>query len=253
MVICSVMKTPRLTGFLAPAALTACGLGIGFLSTAAAPTASAQPCPDREVVFARGTGEPPGVGPTGQAFVDALGARLGGKPFSVYPVNYPATDQWATGIDGVQDASDHVVSMATNCPKTQMVLGGFSQGAAVMGFVTSPTVPDGIDPATVPKPLDPKVADNVAAVVLFGTPNARAMNFLNQPPVAIGPVYQNKTLQLCVPEDPICSEGMNFGAHDSYPDEGNLVNQGADFAASRLLAPPGAPVPPPPTRQGFPD
>ena len=33
------------------------------------PVASAQPCPDIEVVFARGTAEPPGVGGTGQAFV----------------------------------------------------------------------------------------------------------------------------------------------------------------------------------------
>ena len=36
------------------------------------PGASADPCPDVEVVFARGTFEPPGVGDTGQAFVDAL-------------------------------------------------------------------------------------------------------------------------------------------------------------------------------------
>ncbi|SPX88524.1 cutinase [Mycobacterium xenopi] len=90
----------------------------------------------------------------------------------VYPVNYPASDQWDTGIDGIRDAGAHVQSTATNCPKTKMVLGGFSQGAAVMGFVTSPAVPDGVDPATVPKPLQPEVADHVAAVVLFGTPNA---------------------------------------------------------------------------------
>jgi hypothetical protein len=48
------------------------------------------------VVFARGTGELPGVGPTGQAFVDALRPQIGEKSFEVYPVNYPATDQWAT-------------------------------------------------------------------------------------------------------------------------------------------------------------
>jgi len=39
-------------------------------------------------------------------------------------------------------------------------------------------VPDGVDPATVPKPLDPAVAEHVSSVVLFGTPNLRAMNYL---------------------------------------------------------------------------
>ena len=139
------------------------------------PSASAQPCPDIQVVFARGTGEPPGVGATGQAFIDALRPQIGEKSFEVYPVNYPATDQWATGADGIRDAVTHVVSMAGSCPKTQMVLGGFSQGAAVMGFVTSAAVPDGVDPATVPKPLQPEVAAHVAAVVLFGLPNTRAI------------------------------------------------------------------------------
>jgi hypothetical protein len=135
-----------------------------------------------------------------------------------------------------------------------MVLGGYSQGAAVMGFVTSAAVPDGVDPATVPKPLSPDVAKHVAAVVLFGTPNVRAMNFLGQPQVVIGPVYQAKTIKVCVPEDPVCSDGMNFAAHDTYATDANFIDTGADFAASRLgpspAAPPppalGGPLPPPP-------
>ena len=62
----------------------------GFLGTPV-PSASAEPCPDVEVIFARGTGEPPGVGGVGQAFVDALRADAGGKSVSVYPVNYAAS------------------------------------------------------------------------------------------------------------------------------------------------------------------
>ncbi|GJF13142.1 cutinase [Mycolicibacterium cyprinidarum] len=197
------------------------------------PTAAAAPCPDVEVVFARGTGEPPGVGPTGQAFVDALGARIGGKTLGVYPVNYPASSDWPTGAEGIRDAGVHVVSMAATCPQTKMVLGGYSQGAAVMGFVTSAAVPDGVDPATVPKPLQPEVADNVAAVVLFGKPNARAMNLLGEPQVVIGPLYQEKTIQLCVANDPICSDGLEFAAHDRYIQNGT-IDQGAAFAADRL-------------------
>lgn len=196
--------------------------------------ASAERCLDAEVVFARGTGEPAGVGPTGQAFVDGLRPRIGGRSLGVYPVNYPASDQWETGVDGIRDAGAHVVSMAGRCPQTKMVLGGYSQGAAVMGFVTSAAVPDGVDPATVPKPLAPEVADHVAAVVLFGMPNVRAMNFLGQPPVVIGPTYQAKTVKVCVVEDPVCSDGLNFAAHNSYADDRGMIGQGVDFAASRL-------------------
>nr|WP_245835966.1 cutinase family protein [Mycobacterium rhizamassiliense] len=207
-----------------------------------APMASADACPDAQVVFARGTGEDPGVGPTGQAFVDNLRGREPGKSVDVYAVNYPASNEWSTGLDGIRDATTHVISEAGSCPKTKMVLSGFSQGAAVMGFVTSAQVPDGVDPATVPKPLSPDIANHVAAVVLFGTPNVRAMNFLGQPPLVIGPTYQGKTIKVCATDDPVCSDGMNFAAHDTYADDGAMIDKGAAFAASRIDAGPGAPA-----------
>jgi cutinase len=45
--------------------------------------ASAGPCPDVEVVFVRGTTEPPGVGFTGQAFVDSLTSKVPGRSVGV--------------------------------------------------------------------------------------------------------------------------------------------------------------------------
>lgn len=169
---------------------------------------------------------------------------MGDKSFSVYPVNYPATDQWSTGVDGIRDAGAHVTKTAADCPDTKMVLGGYSQGAAVMGFVTSAAIPDGVDPATVPKPLQPEVAEKVAAVVLYGTPHIRAMNFLGEPPVVIGQQYQGKTLKVCAPEDFVCSDGMNFAVHTSAGYDG-LINQGVDFAADHLgLQPAPSTVPP---------
>jgi cutinase len=239
------MIAPHLVRFVGPAVVTAWGLSASVLTGVAVPVASAQ-CPDVQVVFARGTGEDPGVGPTGQAFVDDLRGRVGPRSFEVYPVNYPASEEWSTGLDGIRDAGAHVVSMAQSCPKTQMVLGGYSQGAAVMGFVTSSAVPDGVDPGTVPKPLDPAVAEHVSSVVLFGMPNVRAMNYLNQPPVSIGPAYAGKTIKVCAPEDPVCSDGMNFAAHDTYAADGAMIDKGAAFAAGRLgPAAPGAPAPSP--------
>jgi len=208
------------------------------------PSASAQPCPDVEVVFARGTTED-GVGPTGQAFVDSLRARVGAKSIGVYPVNYPATTDFPTAIDGVRDASSHVRSTVANCPRTAMVLGGYSQGAAVMGFVTANAVPDGVTASDVPSPMPPDVADHVAAVALFGKPNERFMRVINQPPVTVGPLYAGKTIDLCVPDDPICSGGTDFNRHMEYAETG-MVDQAATFTAGHLVANPAPAAPPSP-------
>ncbi|MEB3981135.1 cutinase family protein [Mycobacterium sp. 663a-19] len=244
------MIARRIPRFLASAAVAASGVSAAVLASAI-PSSSADPCPDVQVVFARGTDDPPGLGPTGQAFVDSLRPRIGAKSLDVYPVNYPATHDWTNaGEEGIRDAGAHVVSMAHDCPNTKMVLGGYSQGAAVMGFVTSAAVPNGIDPATVPKPLDPEVANHISSVVLFALPSDKAMNFFGEPPVVIGPLYQAKTIKVCAPGDPICSDGMNFAAHDTYSTNVAMIDTGATFAAGRvvsdLAAPPTA-VPGAPT------
>jgi cutinase len=197
------------------------------------PSATAEPCPDVEVVFARGTFEPPGVGGTGQAFVDSLRSQVGGKSVGVYAVNYPASTDFARAVDGIFDASAHIQNTAANCPNTKMVLGGFSQGAAVMGFVTADVVPDGKLAADVPRPMPPEVADQVAAVALFGKPSNRFMGSIGEPPVVIGPLYAAKTIDLCVPNDPICADAGEMFAHGLYAADG-MVDQAAAFAASRL-------------------
>ncbi|WP_052734884.1 cutinase family protein [Mycolicibacter arupensis] len=197
------------------------------------PLAFADPCPDVQVLFARGTTEDPGLGATGQAFVDSLRARLPERPMDVYAIDYPATNDWPTGIQGIRDATSHIEATAANCPDTKMVLSGFSQGAAVMGFSTANAIPDGVEGVDIPRPMPPEVADHVAAVVLFGTPNERAMNFLGQPPLVIGPAYVPKTIQLCMPEDPVCSEGLNFSAHAPGAYNG-IADEGASYAANRL-------------------
>jgi cutinase len=210
------------------------------------PYASAQPCPDVEVVFARGTGEPPGVGGVGQAFVDALRSQAGGRSVGVYPVNYPASADFGGGIqfaltivEGVRDTGSHVESTAANCPNTRMVIGGYSQGAVVAGFVTSAEIPPGIPPEFVPmlpKPMPPEVADHVAAVALFGRPSDQFLRQVGSPPMVIGPLYTAKTIDLCAPGDTICDGAPAGGptfAHGSYPVNG-MVGEAATFAASRL-------------------
>ena len=52
------MSARRIARFLGAVVVTTWAV----LLNPAVPSASAQPCPDVEVVFARGTAEPPGVG-----------------------------------------------------------------------------------------------------------------------------------------------------------------------------------------------
>jgi cutinase len=184
--------------------------------------AAAAPCPDVEVVFARGTTEPPGVGGIGQAFVDSLRSQLGGRSVGVYAVNYPASRDFVNSTPaGADDASAHVQSMAGNCPNTRIVLGGYSQGAAVIDLATTR--------------MPPQVADHVAAAAVFGGPRTVFADTLSPGPLpAIGPLYAGKTVELCVPNDPICFEGgWDMRAHGAYVQSG-MVNQAAAFAASRL-------------------
>ena len=225
--------------------------GIAILTTSALlsaqiPAASAQQCPDVEVVFARGTSEPPGVGGVGQVFVDTLRSQVGTRSVDVYPVNYVASSDFGdrvvfaqTVVDGIRDAGAHVEATAANCPNTKIVIGGYSQGAVVAGYVTAAVIPDGV-PAEyrsyLPNPMPPDVANHVAAVVLFGKPSAQWLSEAGAPPIVIGPLYVPKTIDLCADGDTICNGAPLGGptiAHAMYPMNG-MVNQAAQFAAGRL-------------------
>lgn len=233
---------PRQTARLVAAVLlSACGL----LSAPMA-ISSAQQCPDVEAVFARGTGEPAGVGGIGEPFVDELRTAIGPKSLDVYPVNYEASSNFSdrvefarSVVDGIKDASSHIETTAANCPKTRIVLGGYSQGAAVAGAVTTASIPAGI-PAEylsfLPKPMPPEIASHVAAVTLFGKPSAQWLQNYGAPAVVIGPLYVPKTDDLCADGDTICNGdpgGLPSFAHSSYPVNG-MTAQAAGFAASHL-------------------
>jgi cutinase len=183
---------------------------IGPQVTGPASAAEDSSCSDVEVVFARGTFEAPGVGATGQAFVDALNSRLGGKSVEVYGVNYPASLDFQAATNGIADAANKIQAIAASCPKTRIVLGGYSQGAAVAGYTTTDTVPAGVAlPDGVAGTLPPAVASHVAAVVLFGTPSDGFLSLVaqNAPPIAVGHLFAAKTIELCNPGDPICFPG----------------------------------------------
>ncbi len=168
----------------------------------------------------------------GQQFVDALRWRLGGRSVGVYAVNFPAVPEFGPTVAGVTDAAGHITDVTAGCPDTAVVLGGYSRGAALIGYVTEPTVPaEGF-----PAPLPPEVADSVAAVVLLGKPSPAFLDSIGAPPVVVGSGYAPKTIELCALGDPICSAGTDGAAHAAYATNG-MTTQAADFAAERLRPP----------------
>ena len=180
-------------------------------------------CPGVEVVFARGTDEPPGVGKVGGAFVNSLRQQTG-KSVGTYGVNYPANKDFLAAADGANDASNHIQQMAGNCPNTKLVLGGYSQGAAVIDIVTAAPLPG----LGFRQPLPAAAADHVAAVALFGNPSGRASGLMS----ALTPEFGGKTIDLCNPGDPICSGGNQWASHLSYVP--GLTNKAASFVASKV-------------------
>ena len=145
---------------------------------------------------------------------------MGERSLGVHAVDYPASRDFAASTRaGADDAVAHVQAVTAGCPDTRVVLGGYSQGAGVMDVATTEL---------------PEAVDNVAAVALFGGPRSSFADTLSPGPLPrVGQAYVAKTVDLCVPNDPICAEGgFDMGAHTAYVQTG-LVNQAAQFAASR--------------------
>ena len=236
------MRARSLARFVS-AALVAMGLPL----TMSVQSATAAPCADIEVVFARGTVEPlPPLGLTGTAFVETLRASAGGRSVGSYGVEYQASGDFSnptafarTVLDGISDAQRHVEFIATTCPGTRIVIGGYSQGAVVAGFATMDGVPPGVAPEYdqyIPPPLPPEIASHVAAVVLFAKPSDRFMTDIGAPPIHVSPLYAGKTVEYCIPGDTICNGAPVGGPnalHVLYVVDGSTVNA-ANFVLSRL-------------------
>lgn len=190
----------------------------------AVPVADAAACNDVEVVFARGTTEEPGIGRVGQAFVDDLRGRVRNRTIGVYPVNYPASLDFLAAADGANDASAFIQRVAVRCPATRLVLGGYSQGAAIIDVLAS--VPFPIIGFTNPLPMD--VTNKVAALAVFGNPAGKIGL-----PLTSSPFYGSKAIDLCNVGDPVCSSGNDVPAHRSYGPDGQTARAAA-FVAARL-------------------
>lgn len=188
----------------------------------ASPPASADPCSDVSVVFARGTHQEPGLGNVGQAFVDSLTQQVAPRSVDVYAVNYPANDDYHnSATSGADDAAAHIQGTVASCPKTKIVLGGYSQGATVINLASNQ--------------MPAQVANNVAAVAFFGEPSSQFSSALwgGGPLPTLNPAYAGKLISQCTADDPICTGGANIMAHVVYIENG-MTTQAATFAANRV-------------------
>ncbi|MEY8017961.1 cutinase family protein [Mycobacterium servetii] len=209
----------------------------GLLSTSGAvPVASADSCPDAQVIFARGTNEPAGIGRVGEAFVDSLRQQAGGLDIGTYAVNYNASKLQIHTGDGANDVISHIKSFTSSCPTTKLVLGGYSQGADVIDIVSGVPI-GGINWGS---SLPPQYAADVAAVAVFGDVADRSGRSL----AAQSSLFGSKVIDLCNPTDPICHAGP--GNEWTGHTEGYVpvyTTQAAAFVASKLLAGTGRQVP----------
>lgn len=212
------------------ASFSACLITAAAVSVAAAAPAQSAPCPDVELVFARGTSEPSGIGRVGQALSDQLAANLGERTLGVYAVNYPASYDFLTAADGANDATNRIAQLADACPYTRFVLGGYSQGAAVVDMLLGiPPLGDKVGDVGSSPPMPQSLASRVAAVAVFGNPSTK----FGIPVTAAPPPFAGKGIDMCANGDPICSQGRNPFAHTSY-EKSDMVSQAAGFVSSLL-------------------
>ncbi|KAL9126455.1 MAG: hypothetical protein Q9217_004493 [Psora testacea] len=142
-------------------------------------------CKPVTVIFARGTIELGNVGSiTGPPFFNALDVILGPNKLAVQGVDYPATILgYLAGGDqgGAQTLADLTEQAARQCPDTQIVLSGYSQGAQVVHLGEAK--------------ISPETAARVAAVVLFGDPKKGQ---------ALKNIDESKVKTFCFIADLIC-------------------------------------------------
>lgn len=194
-----------------------------------APVASAESCPQAELIFARGRLEAPGAGQIGNALVSAVRDKTG-KNVRLYAVKYPADTQ----VDiGANDMSQRISYMTGTCPDTRLVLGGYSLGAAVTDVVVAvPIAAFGFK-----NPMPDGADGKIAAITLFGNGSqwvGPIANFTN-------PALRDKIIELCHGDDPICNPTDPNNWQDYWPDhlapayiKAGMVNQAADFVAGRI-------------------
>ncbi|KAJ5996330.1 hypothetical protein N7522_007990 [Penicillium canescens] len=159
-------------------------------------------CKELTFIFARGSDEMGNMGSVVGPPVATQLKSLTGDKVSVQGVTYAATagSNVSLGANGGPVMAKLVKQALSQCPKTKVVLGGYSQGSMVVHNAANSLS-----------------ADQVSGAVLFGDP------FKAQ---AVGKLDSSKVKEYCATGDPVCLNGANVLAHLSY---GSDAKEAAQF------------------------
>ncbi|KAH7156442.1 cutinase [Dactylonectria macrodidyma] len=195
------------------------------LATASDTAPSYGDCPfGIHVIVARASNEPPGAGIMG-ALANQI---LGGVPGSTMAtLDYPAKFEpyIPSQTEGVVNLTKMIKKFAKNCPNTDIILMGYSQGAHVISDVLCGASENGF-PTT--KPLGTAITNKISAILLMGDPS-----FLAGQPYNFGSSHgtgifrrekpegckrvDRKMMSICDAGDPFCEAGSDsLAVHMGY-------------------------------------
>ncbi|OBS27094.1 hypothetical protein FPOA_01035 [Fusarium poae] len=190
------------------------------------------------IIVARGSLEPQGPGIIG-VIAQHISSRIPNSDLSA--LEYPAIyDPYKPSqIEGVRALTEVVKQYSARCPRTKMILLGFSQGAHVIADVMCGASSVGF-PATNPQPLN--ITDKIAAIVLMGDPSTtkgQAFHVGSSKGDGIFPpnkpngchYVSGKTVSFCDAGDPFCEAGgHDLSTHMRYVSA--YGQMAADFSVS---------------------
>lgn len=173
------------------------------------------PCRDVAVIYARGTGQRGNIGDpaaVGPLMFNALAAILGRDRLAVQGVTYAANifGFLAGGDpDGANTMAGLVGMAASHCPKTKLILSGYSQGAQVVHRAAGQ--------------LSPEVASRITAVLTLGDPFQKR---------TLANIPASKHRVICHDGDNICEGGIiATDKHTNYQED---ARDAANWMASMV-------------------
>ncbi|KAK3390757.1 cutinase-domain-containing protein [Podospora didyma] len=170
-------------------------------------------CADVTIIFARGTGEAGNVSVlVGPHFFEAVQDKVAPATVGVQGVEWIAkapTFLLGGDADGSRNMALEVTRALVACPRTKVVMSGYSQGSQLVHNAA--------------RLLPKAVAARVSSVVTFGSPDHL---------YAVPQISLARQLSICHDSDPLCKGGnLIVPSHFTYVAD---VGQAADFVASRL-------------------